>query len=171
MKKIMFFALMSFVLISCGEKSFDENLQKSYEEMEKNILYSALVCDKVSSTWRTAIYDHKDHNGDYCSDFNDALRTLMRSYRNNGIIDSIQAHKDRMEKFASKLNNPPSSRKDCYNDYIAIVAEASSISRMATEPSGSLQSYNNQTNEAYENIRKMIDQFKIKYGEFLNKDE
>ena len=172
MKKIFLLSILGLILVSCNkEKEFDENLQKSYDEMTETILYSAIVCDNVSKTWSTAIHKNRDHKGNYCSDFNDALSTLYSEYYHDGTIDTIQAHKSRMEGYTSKLNNPPSNRKDCYDDYVEIVAEVSSFSRMATDPQGSLQSYNNQTNEAFENISKLIDRFKIKYGDYLKKEK
>ena len=170
MKKIICLSLLCVLFASCKEKSFDENLKASNEAMESLILFSALACDKTSETWRDAIYDHKDHKGNYCSDFNDALRTLRNFYSERGVYDTIRVRKSRMEEYASKLNNPPSSRKDCYNDYIAIVAEVIAFSRMATDPEGSLKSYNEATNKSYTNIRKMRDQFRIKYGDILKKE-
>lgn len=72
-----------------------------------------------------------------------------------------------MQVATSKLNDPPSSRKNCYNDFVDIVSEVSSLSRMATDPTGNLRSYNDQINETAENISKKLDQFKIKYAEFI----
>lgn len=132
---------------------------------------SGYICDDISSTWRKAIYDHRGPDGNYCSDFNDALRELRQKYNRTGITDSLTKYRDEMQTATSKLNNPPSSRKDCYNDFVALVGEVSSLSRMATDPSGSLQSYNNDVNETVGNITKMIDQFNIKYAEFLKKDK
>lgn len=79
----------------------------------------------------------------------------------------IQVTQNAMQVATSKLNDPPSSRKDCYNDFVEIVSEVSSMSRMATDPTGSLRSYNDQVNETAENISKKIDQFKIKYAQFI----
>lgn len=168
MKKILVLALTSVILVSCGkDKAFDKNLQESFKEVTYITIFGAYSCEKISSTWRKAIYDEEDFNGDYCSDFNVALRQLIGFYQSSGILDTLYTHKSNMEKYATNLNNPPSNRKDCYNDFIEIVSDANSIYRMATDPSGSLQSYNNQTNEAFESIKKKLDVFSIKYGEFL----
>lgn len=170
MKKTVFLLLIIALLFaSCGnkEKSFDENLQKSFSEMVIVITSSSIVCDKVSTTWRNAIVNNIDHHGRYCYDFNDALKTLFNEYQSDGTIDLIELHKDNMINNARLLNNPPKSRKDCYDDYMVIVSEAGSLARMATVPTGSLQSYNNQINETVESISKKIELFKIKYGDFL----
>ena len=168
-KSVALLVISAFMLASCGgkEKAFDENLQNSFSEMRIAVVSSCEVCDKVSTTWRNAIVNNIDHHGRYCYDFNEALKKLFEEYQSDGTIDKIELHKNKMINSAKLLNNPPKSRKDCYNDYMEIVSEASSIVRMATDPSGSLQSYNNQTNETVENLSKKIDLFQIKYGEFL----
>ena len=87
---------------SCGkEKAFDDNLQKSYSEMTQVVAYSAIMCEKISNTWRTAIFDKRDHNGDYCRDFNDALRTLFTDHSISVVLDSIGTHKNKMTESAS----------------------------------------------------------------------
>lgn len=131
------------------------------------LMTSTLVCGQIADTWRTAIFDNKTPSGKYCSDFNEALKELFDTYRENGILDSISSYKNAMQVATSKLNDPPSSRKDCYNDFLEIVSEVSSISRMATDPTGSLQSYNDQVNEAVQSVSKKIDQFKIKYAQYI----
>lgn len=169
MKKI--FSLLTacmFFFASCGnEKQFDENLQVAYQEMGKTFLTSTLVCGQISNTWRTAIFDNKTPSGKYCSDFNDALSELFDNLNESAILDSISSYKNAMQVATSKLNDTPSSRKDCYNDFVEIVSEVSSLSRMATDPSGSLRSYSDQTNETAESISKKLDQFKIKYAEYI----
>ena len=170
MKRILFVLLAGTLLLSsCGksERQFDKELNEAFTQMEKTKLASALVCSEVSSTWHKAIFDDRTPSGEYCSDFNDALKELYQGYSDSGIIDSISRWNNSMLEMTSKLNEHPASRKDCYNDFVEIVSEVSSFSRMATDPTGNLKSYNEQTNEAYDNIAKKLDQFKIKYGEFI----
>ena len=170
MKKVLFVLFAGlFLLSSCGksEKQFDNELSVAFKEMEKTKLSSFIVCSDVSSTWQKAIFDNRTPSGKYCSDFNDALLELYQKYRDNGITDSISKWNKNMQEMTTKLNEHPDSRKDCYNDFVEIVSEVSSFSRMATDPSGNLRSYNQQTNEAYENISKKLDQFKIKYGDYI----
>lgn len=173
MKKLfILLAVSALVLVSCNskEKKFDANLQNSFSEMVKTIGKSGDVCDKVSRTWRNAIYDNCDHHGSYCSDFNEALQILLFEYKEDGTLKEIELHKDNMINSAKLLNNPPESRKDCYDDFMEIITDASFLARMATDPTGSLQSYNNQTNETSEKLSKEIELFTIKYGDFLKSE-
>lgn len=169
MRKLLFLlTVCMFFLASCSnEKQFDEDLQVAWQEMGKTFITSAMVCSQTADTWRTAIFDDKTPSGKYCSDFNDALKEQFDTYRESGVLDSISSFKNAMQVATSKLNDPPSSRKDCYNDFVEIVSEVSSLSRMATDPSGNLRSYNDQMNETTENISKKLDQFKIKYAQFI----
>lgn len=171
MRKVSFIMLTGvfFLLTSCGksEKQFDKELSEVYSQMEKTKLTSAFVCSEVSSAWQKAIFDHTPPNGNYCSDFNDALKELYQNFSKSGITDSIAKWNRNMQEMTKKLNEHPDSRKDCYNEFVGIVSEVSSFSRMAADPSGNLRSYNQQINEAYENISKKQDQLKIKYGDFF----
>lgn len=171
MRKFMLFLVTAMLIMmsSCGksESQFDKELNNAYDVMEKTRISSALMCDQISSTWNTAIFKNKTPSGKYCSDFNDALAELFDNFSESGITDSIKNWNNEMQKLTSKMNDAPHSRKDCYNDFVEIISEVSSFSRMATNPSGNYRSYNEQTNSTFENISKKIDQFKIKYGTFL----
>lgn len=174
MRKILFLLTTCMALFaSCSNEKnqFDEDLQVAYQKMVRTFKTSTHVCSQTSNTWRTAIYDNKTPSGKYCNDFNKALEELFGNYAMWGALDSIISFKDAMQAATSKLNDPPSNRKDCYDDFVEIVSEVSSLSRMATDPSGSLRSYYDQVNETEENISKKLDQFKIKYAQFLNFEE
>ena len=169
MKKTLFIltACMFFLTSCSNEKQFDGDLQMACQKTNKTFQASTLVCKQISDTRRTAIFDNKTPSGKYCSDFNEALKELFESYSESGILDSINSFRNSMQVATSKLNNPPSSRTDCYNDFVEIVSDVSSISRMATDPTGSLSTYYSQVNETAENISKKIDRFKIKYAQFI----
>ncbi len=168
MKKVILLVFTCLLLVSCSTKKFDEGMNNVLSDMGKTVVLSSMVCDKISDTWQTAIYDHKGPGGDYCSDFNIAILELLDILEQSGTIDSIKAAQSRMESTTSKLNNPPTNRKECYNDLVEIVSEVSQYAEMATDPSGSLTSYNVQVNAAEENISKKIKKFDIKYSEYIN---
>lgn len=172
MKKVMLLMVASLILASCSkEKKFDENLQNAYSQMVMTYASSSLICSYTSSAWRDAIYDHKTPSGKYCSDFNDALKEQFDAYRESGLLDTISVLKDHLQEATSLLNNPPSSRKDCYDEFVDIVADVSALARMAIDPTGSLSSFNSSVNTTTESISRKLDQFKIKYSAFLKKED
>lgn len=169
MKNITFLLIATtFLLTSCGkENTFDENLRKAWKSVRQTLVHSGETCDDIYRTWHTAIYDHKTPSGEYCSDFNDALDEMYESLKKSGKIDSIYFYKNEMIENTSLLTPPPTSRKECYDDFLEIVDVVSAISRMATDPSGTFNSYSEESKERVETIAKLIDQFKIKYSVYL----
>lgn len=167
MKKIFILFVASLLLVSCGKKKFDKNLTKSYFEQVSLVTYSMLTCEKISDTWHNAIYNHIDPHGNYCNDFNEAVIIVMDAIEAAGISDSISIHKNAMMSYVSKMKNPPSSRKECYNDYVDLATETIALSDLALSPSGSLQSYNNRIEEVIDNIYRKLDLFKMKHGDYL----
>lgn len=168
MKKVFAVVMLGMLLLaSCNQTGkFDKNLREAHKEMVVTFYASALMTSDIASTWQKAIYDNRTPSGKYCSDFNEALEELMN--QKSFLIDSIKAHKEKLSNATSRLNNPPSDRKECYNDFIELVSEVNSYAQLATSPTGSLRSYSENKNEAYVKITKLIDQFKIKYGEYIN---
>ena len=169
MKKFTFLLIATiFLLTSCGkEKTFDENLRKAWKSVGQTLVHSGEACDDIYRTCHTAIYDHKTPSGEYCSDFNNALKEMYETLKKNGKIDSIYLYKDEMIENTSLLTPPPTSRKECYDDFLEIVDVVSAISRMATDPTGSFSSYREEAKERVETIARLIDQFKIKYSAYL----
>lgn len=168
MKKILFSILaMALVLSSCGTKSYDEKLSKGFEMSEVLTGLSAVVCSETASTWHTAIYDDRDSHGKYCSDFNDALRTLHNDFEELGILDKITDKKSELDVIAKELVKCPKSRKDAYDDFIELVTDVNAFADLAVDPEGSLTSYNSATKDLAARIKKQIDAFELKYGDFL----
>lgn len=170
MKKfILFLAVSAFMFVSCDnkEKVFDRNLNESYKEMGKVLDYGLEMSYKIQNTWNNAIDQRVDHHGNYCSDSWAAVEILLDEYKTDGNVDSLKAHQERMEETAELLRNPPESRRNCYNDYVDLIAEINNLARMATKPSGSLFAYSMQRKEVLNNISSKLYQFKIKYGNQL----
>lgn len=168
MKKILFYILtMVLVLSSCSTKKYDEKLCKGFSVVSEIVAFSALVCDETSSTWSTAIYDNKDSHGRYCSDFNKALRILREDLEEVGVLDTISSKKNTLNTIAKELVKYPNSRKDAYNDFIELVTDVNSFADLAIDPEGSLTSYRADVNALASSIKKQMDAFELKYGDFL----
>lgn len=167
MKKFVFY-LLAVVLVasSCGksEREFDEELNQAYSEMSKTLYISSIVHDEIISTWRKAILDEKTPSGKDCDDFDDALEELSDSLAKFGIVDSIRKWNNHLLLLTSEMNEAPNSRKECYDDFVNIVSDVSSFSRLAT--TGNMNDIK-KSNDIIDGLAKKIDQFKIKYGRFL----
>lgn len=170
MKNILFPILaLVLALSSCGTKSYDDKLSKGFEIAEILTDLSADVCSETTSTWRIAIYDDRDSRGNYCSDFNDALRTLYDDLEEIGILDKIIDKKFELNIIAKELVRYPKSRKGAYDDFIELVTDVNAFADLAVEPEGNLTSYNSTTKDLFARIKKQINAFELKYGDFILK--
>lgn len=165
MKKLFFLLMCSLLLCSCGkEKKFDQKFTEAVDTALATAILSEDVCNKTKSAWSTAIYDHRDPDGHYCSDFNDALRVLYRNIDEAGTYDKINDKKRELNNIAKELSDCPDSRKDAYNELVTFITDINAFAKLATDPSGSLQSYNSEVRDLDNSISKQYDSFKIKYS-------
>lgn len=176
MKKINVFGMILFTMVamvSCNnsEKQFDEGLANGYVLMAKTMYGNALIYDEFANSWRQAIFDKKTPSGKYCDDFNEALREVIDSLDAYDIRKETKEFNDSLLLIASELNPPPSDRKDCYDDFVEIVSNVSTLTRNVIEPNGSLNDYRDRNKELFDIIAKEVDQFRIKYGKILPKKE
>ena len=168
MKKILFTILvMALLFSSCGTKSYDAKLSKGFEMTDVLSSLSTLVCSETAGIWHTAIYDNRDSHGNYCSDFNDALSIWHNDLEKIGILDTIINKKSDLNIIAKELVKCPKNRKDAYDDFIELVTDVNAFADLAVDPEGSLTSYNSATKDLAARIKKQIDAFELKYGDFL----
>lgn len=80
MKKFFYLtAILTIVLVSCNsEKKYKEKLSNAASMIEKEANLSEAIVLTYCDTWRKVIYDH-EYNGEYCTDFNEALAKAMSS--------------------------------------------------------------------------------------------
>ena len=163
--------LFSIVLLcaSCvREAEFDDNFNTAYNNMGDALVLGITMAEEISQVWYKAIFENKMPNGRYCSDYNDALKELFATYKETGKLDSLETLRTNMQVSVSKLNNPPSSRVECYNDFVEIVSDVNTICRMASMPTGALFPYRTQLNETEQRILKNVDDFKIRYSNLFS---
>lgn len=164
--------LIVLVFASCNKTAkFDETLKSGCYYATLTAEGSRLMVGNTVSVWNKAIFDHEDGHGRYVSDFNEALRTLYKDYKTSGALDSISLYKHNLDSIAGEMVNPPSDRKDAYDDFIAMVTEINSLYRMATEPDGSLQNYARNASEQLDKVRKSIDEYGMKYSKIIKKKD
>ncbi|MBP5328228.1 MAG: hypothetical protein J6Y98_10025 [Bacteroidales bacterium] len=169
-KKIMFFCAIAIIFASCSTKKYDENLTKAFASAQICYASSGLIIDNTTSVWHTAIFDHEDSHGRYCSDFNSALRILFNDYEEKDVFSTADEYQEEMKTAVASLANGPKSRKEAYDDIMEIATKVNLLCEMAKDPSGSLQSYREQTRETFFSLKEKLEAFEMKYGEFLVKE-
>lgn len=174
MKKMFILVTIgSIIFTSCGksEKEFDEKLNAAEVNIMTTMLMDAVVHDAVLNAWHDAIYKNRTPSGKYCDDINDALKEVKDSITHYKMDEKARENNERLLQLASEMASPPSSRKDCYEDFIEIVTEVSTLTRTTLDISGSYKTYSQKTGELFDEISKKRDQFTIKYGSLLKKSE
>ena len=141
--------------------------QKQSEEYETNLnmaAYSMLsgasdaeTCGNlIKQVWYNAIYEKSDSKTDkytkpkgyYVSDFNDALQNLFLDSSFSSQIADINDNKDTVNSLMKKLKNPPEEYKDAYESLSKLYDAYISLTNLATDPTGSLQTYSQNFNDA-----------------------
>ena len=164
MKKTIFMMLGMVMFASCvnKENEFDQHLRAGLQEMAITANMSSEVCKGVVNAWNDAIFsDNYGYNQD---DINNAVQSVYSDYEEKGLFDSISVHKERMQIEAAKIKDVPNSRKECYDDFMKMAKGVSALSRLASNPQGSLASYSEEVNTTLDDIFSQSDEFKMKYA-------
>ena len=141
--------------------------QKQSEEYGSNLslaAYSMLsgasdaeTCGNlIKQVWYNAIYKESDSKTDkytkpdgyYVSDFNDALQNLFSDSGFSSQLADINDNKDTVNSLMKKLKNPPADYKDAYDSLSKLYDAYISLTNLATDPNGSLQTYSQNFNDA-----------------------
>ena len=110
----------------------------------------------IKQVWYNAIYEKSDSKTDkytkptgyYVFDFNDALQNLFSDSSFSGQIADINDNKDTVNSLMKKLKNPPEEYKDAYESLSKLYDAYISLTNLATDPTGSLQTYSQNFNDA-----------------------
>ena len=85
------------------------------------------------------------------SDFNDALRNLFADSTFCSQIADIEENQESVAELMEQLKNPPAGYEEAYEALKEYYSAYLELTNMATNPSGSLQSYSSNFNEADSN--------------------
>ena len=175
LKKIIVIAalVISVVLIiaaigvQTSKKNAAARAQKQGEEYSTNFNLAALAilsgasdaetCGNLTKqVWYNAIYEESDSTTDkytkpsgyFVSDFNEALQNLFSdiSYKNR--ITDINENKETVNSLMKKLKNPPEEYKDAYDSITKLYDAYISLTNLATSPTGNLQTFSENFNDA-----------------------
>ena len=109
----------------------------------------------IKSVWYNAIYEEYDSetnkytrpNG-YYVDFNDALGNLFADSSFQSTISSIESNQELVAGLMKDLKNPPEEYEDAYEAIMELYDAYKALTNLATNPTGSLQTFSENFNEA-----------------------
>lgn len=160
--------LITFSFIVGGCSLYNKNLKTAYAQVKTLSASSILVSEQISSTWNSAIFDHNytfGNKSEYVSDFNNALLMLMSEPEIIAVNKNIDSLGNVLKISMNKLIDPPSKLKDTYDDMVSLYSSVSELSKMATNPSGSLQTYRQNLNDLASKINSKISEIEIRNPE------
>lgn len=167
--------IVAVIIAAVGVQAHKKNIaekaaaeaQKQSEEYGTNLntaAYSMLsgasdaetCCNLIKKVWYNAIYEESDSktdkytkpNGYYVSDFNDALQNLFSDSSFSAQIADVNDNKDTVNALMKKLKNPPEEYKDAYESLSKFYNAYISLTNLATDPTGSLQTYSQNFTDA-----------------------
>lgn len=112
----------------------------------------------IHDVWYDTIFD--EHNADTSkytsgnSDFNDSLSELFSDEEFQDKISSIKSNQDTVKDLMQKLTNPPAEYEEDYDTLKNYYDAYLELTNLAISPTGSLQSYTDDFNEADSNVLK-----------------
>ncbi|MCG1020788.1 hypothetical protein [Sutcliffiella horikoshii] len=80
-------------------------------------------------------------------DFNKNLASLSKYYSDTGKIQELESASEAIKANLKELNNPPETYKNAYNEVLEFYTLANEYIQLATNPAGSLITYNQSRNQ------------------------
>lgn len=137
-------------------ETYDGNLQSATSYMLLGAIDAENCGTLIRKVWYNSIYKESDSetniytkpDGYFVSDFNKALGNLFSDTDFLKKISSIRENQKTAASLMKELKNPPEEYKDAYESISELYNAYLSLTNLATDPSGSLQTYTNNFNEA-----------------------
>ncbi|ADK14749.1 zinc ribbon domain-containing protein [Clostridium ljungdahlii] len=111
------------------------------------------MCSQISSTWHGAIFNSE-------TDFNTAISNLNTGWQNDGSLDERKKAKEDIDKNMSKLKNPTKGYEESYKTLSSLYDDYNSLYQEATNPTGTLMSYNTETSNKENDFNSLVDKLK-----------
>lgn len=140
-----------------ARKEYISNLSLAREAMLQGAADAEETCNLINSVWYNAIFKETDSSTDkytrkpgfassdkeetFYDDFNVALGNLFDSdeYQNSAL--KIETSQILVESYMKDLQSPPDDLKTCYDTLDDMYDEFSALTKLAVNPSGSLESF------------------------------
>ena len=137
-------------------ETYADNLESATDSMLTGASDAEACGNLIKQVWYNSIYEEIDDttdkytrpNGYFVSDFNDALANLSADTSFQNKISSIEDNQEKVSSLMRELKNPPKEYKDAYEAISELYDAYLSLTNLAIDPSGSLQTYSTNFNDA-----------------------
>ncbi|OLR58529.1 hypothetical protein BHF70_02170 [Anaerostipes sp. 494a] len=173
-------ALIAVSVVQGQKKKEAEDAAKRIKEYSSNlelVTYSMISgagdaekCGNlIKKVWYNAIYEERNDstdkytrpNGYFVSDFNDALQNLYSDSSFSLQVSGIEDNQDTVNTQMKKLKNPPDEYEDAYEAVTELYDAYLTLTNLAIDPTGSLQTFSSNFNNADSETVKCYDAIKM----------
>lgn len=168
--------------INIDEKSLDiQDKNKVLTEQEFRDLYSEVLsdidlfvnrtesyCSTISDIWYSAIHnDNYTYNGNKVKDFNEALSLYFKERYSDDYewtrYKSYRSDASAIKSTIKSMNKFPTQYEVAFNELIQLGIMVDEFSDYAISPSGSYNSYSEESKSLYKQIRRKLYELEMKY--------
>ena len=137
-------------------EEYADNLKEATITMLEGASDAESSGNLIKKVWYNAIYEKRDietdpytySNGSFVSDFNTALRKLFSDSDFKTAISNIEMNQATVNGLMKDLKNPPDEYKEAYDSLSELYNAYIALTNYVTDPSGSLQTYSSNFNDA-----------------------
>lgn len=173
MKKVVSLLFVVLILSACGKNAeeYKGELQDVVDRMLENTADAEEIVNSYSDVWRHSIesrgaipvaemaettgleqdviqeYFVINPAGNIPDDFSLNVQSLNSYYQESGDLERIKEASDEIQSKINELNNPPAEFEKVYDEVLDMYTYAEQYIEMALNPTGSLQSFNEEKNQ------------------------
>lgn len=149
-------------------KKQQENYENTFKEAVLTMVTGASDAEDagnlIHDVWYDSIYKNRNEENTkkyVMDDFNDSLSALFSDSSFKEKLSSIESNKDSVNDLMKELKNPPDEYKEAYDELKDLYDSYLNIVNIATDPSGSLQTYTSNFNSADSDVAQKIQSIQI----------
>lgn len=148
--------LGAFVISKGKEVVYYDRLETVTYKMLDGAADAETAGNLIKRVWHNAIYEEYDaatdkytlENGNFVDDFNDALYNLFADEEFQKSISAIRNNQDEVLDLMKQLKDPPKKYEEAYSVLKTYYDSYLALTKMAIDPTGSLQSFSDAFNDA-----------------------
>ena len=127
----------------------------------------------IKKVWYNAIYEERDDSTDkytrpkgyFVSDFNEALQNLYLDTSFSSRVSGINDNQETVNSLMKQLKNPPEDYEDAFETVSELYDAYTSLTNMVIDPSGSLQTFSENFNNADSEMVNCLNSMKLYLGD------
>ena len=148
------------------KENYESTLQKAITTMLTGASDAEEAGNLIHDVWYDAIYKNysEANTSKYVKatgDFNDSLSALFNDSTFKSKIASIESNKDSVSSLMKQLKNPPDEYEEAYDSLKELYNSYLDITNLVTDPTGSLQSFTSNFNDADSEVAQKMQAMQI----------